>query len=255
MRSNRWKQIGAAALSGREVGRTYVTTSWDDGHVLDHKLAGLLEDYGVPGTFYVAPNNVELPRQERLRKRDLRALATDFEIGGHTLNHLRLNTLPDDVAAKEVIEGKDALEQVLGERLRSFCYPGGEYSDQHPEMVRDAGFDIARTVRRGVTGLTPRYEMDTTVNAYRHLVDGPEALRLAGGAVKKARRLFWNWDELAMTLFDRTLCTGGIYHLWGHSWEVDKNGDWDRLERVLSYIGGRPDVEYVDNGALAEIAS
>lgn len=253
MRKHR-EETRKAADSGRAVGGVFVTTSWDDGHTLDHKLAGLLEDYGLRGTFYVAPRNIELRRQERLRNRDLQALAHDFEIGGHTLTHLRLTSLPDAVAVREIVEGKDELEQVIGEPLRCFCYPGGEYGYQHPAMVRDAGFDLARTVRRGVTDLSRRYEIHTTVHAYRHLVDGPAALRLAGGKLERARQIYWKWDVLATTIFDQVLTTGGVFHLWGHSWEIEQNNDWDRLERVLSYIGNRSDVKYIDNGGLTAYA-
>jgi peptidoglycan-N-acetylglucosamine deacetylase len=250
----RLEQTKNVTDSGRELGCVFVTTSWDDGHILDHRLAALLDAYGLRGTFYVAPRNVELPRQERLRTRDLQILARQFEIGGHTLTHLRLTSLPDAVARKELVEGKDSLEQVIGVPLRCFCYPGGQYSDQHPAMVREAGFELARTARRGVTGLSPRYETHTTVHAYRHLVDGPAAIRLAGGNLKKAGQIYWNWDVLATTMFDQVLTTRGVFHLWGHSWEIEQNKDWDRLERVLSYIGNRSNVKYLDNGELADIA-
>ena len=42
----------------------------------------------------------------------------------------------------------------------------------------------------------------------------------------------------SIILFDKTLEEGGVYHLWGHSWEIDKNEDWNRLERVFKYISG-----------------
>jgi peptidoglycan/xylan/chitin deacetylase (PgdA/CDA1 family) len=250
MLSTRWERGAVRAIAGRRVGAVFVTTSWDDGHMRDHQLAGLLDTYGLPGTFYVAPRNVELRPRERLRERDLRALASDFEIGGHTLTHLRLATLPDSVARHEITDGKDALEQTIGMPLRSFCYPGGAYDERHRRMVEEAGFAVGRTVRRWVTAASSPFEMHTTVNAYRHLVDGPAALRLAAGQPAMARRLFWNWDLLAMTIFDQVVATGGVFHLWGHSWEIDANGDWDRLERVLSYISRRPGIEYVDNGEL-----
>src|ERR1700740_1092570 len=93
------------AQRGREQPGGFVTTSWDDGHILDRKLAGLLEDYGLSGTFYIAPRNIELRPQDRLRSRDLQALARPFEIGGHTLTHLRLTALPDAAARREIVEG------------------------------------------------------------------------------------------------------------------------------------------------------
>jgi hypothetical protein len=73
---------------------------------------------------------------------------------------------------------KDALEHVVDMPLRWVCYPGGEYRHQHRAMVCEAGFELARTVRRGVTGLSPHYETHTTVNAYRlrSIQDGSRVL-------------------------------------------------------------------------------
>ncbi len=65
----------------------------------------------------------------------------------------------------------------------------------------------------------------------------------------RAARLFWSWDELAIAVFDAMLAAGnGVYHFWGHSWEIDDHGDWDRLERVLAHIGGRAEVDYAVPG-------
>ena len=69
-----------------------------------------------------------------------------------------------------------------------------------------------------------------------------------------ARQIYWNWDLLAMTMFDQVLTTGGVFHLWGHSWEIEHNKGRARLERVLSYIVNRSDVKYLYNGELAPIA-
>jgi peptidoglycan/xylan/chitin deacetylase (PgdA/CDA1 family) len=233
----------------------YVTTSWDDGHVLDLEVANLLEAHELPGTFYIAPRNRELPSRVRLAPRAVRMLGEQFEIGGHTLNHPRLPNLAPEQARREIVEGKAELEQTLGYPLRSFCYPGGAYTSVHPPMVREAGFAIGRTVERGVSTPTTPYETATTVHAYRHLVDGRAALQLAGGDRRTAARYFLNWDAMAIARFDAMLETGGVFHLWGHSWEVDANGDWTRLERVLAHIARRPGVRYVDNGELAGIGT
>jgi peptidoglycan/xylan/chitin deacetylase (PgdA/CDA1 family) len=227
-----------------------VTTSWDDGHVKDESLAELLHDRGLAGTFYIAPRNVELPEASRLGTRGLRALSDEFEIGGHTLTHLRLPALSRADAKREIRDGKAVLEDVLGSPVDSFCYPGGAYSEGHPIMVAEAGFSGARTVDRWVTTPSSRYELGTTVHAYRHWVDHRRVLALARGNVHLATRWFLNWEELAIALFDRVAAHGGVYHLWGHSWEVDARGDWQRLRRVLSHISGRAGVEYLTNGQL-----
>jgi peptidoglycan-N-acetylglucosamine deacetylase len=226
-----------------------VTTSWDDGHVLDTRLAEMLERYRLAATFYIAPKNVEIDARKRLTPSAIRDISTVFEVGGHTLSHLRLTTLSDEAARREIGEGKDWLEQVIGSRLTSFCYPGGRYACQHLRMVSDAGFTTARTVRRGAINIAPGLEMHTTVHAYRHLVDIPGAVALANRRVGICRT-YWNWDDAAIAMFTRARNAGGVFSLWGHSWEIERNRDWVRLERVLEYISGRAGIAYVTNGEV-----
>jgi hypothetical protein len=44
----------------------YVTTSWDDGHEFDPKLAAELAPHWVAGSLYVAPCGQEIPENKRL---------------------------------------------------------------------------------------------------------------------------------------------------------------------------------------------
>ncbi|MFI8106670.1 polysaccharide deacetylase family protein [Streptomyces sp. NPDC086023] len=227
-----------------------VTTSWDDGHRLDDRLAGLLDRYGIAGTFYIAPRNVELPLHDRLSPAGIRELAERFEIGGHTLTHRRLPRLTDAEATHEMRAGKEEVEAVTGTPVTSFCYPRGEYTGAHVASARALGFRCARTVRRHSLADGPPLELPTTVHAFAHRLDGPTAFRLARGRPWTAAGLFLRWDELALRWFDLCLELGGVFHLWGHSWEVEARHDWRRLERVLSHVGGRPGVRYLSNRDL-----
>ena len=158
-----------------------VTTSWDDGHALDLRLAELLDRHQVSGTFYVAPENIEIPAADRLSRADLVNLAKRFEIGAHTLTHRRLPGLSDNEARREIVGGKETVESIIGAPVTAFCYPGGQYDPRHVELVCGAGFRVARTVRRFATRLpADLLQMPTTVQAYRHLVDGPAAARHRG---------------------------------------------------------------------------
>ncbi|MEU6988103.1 polysaccharide deacetylase family protein [Streptomyces sp. NPDC046324] len=234
--------------------RVVVTTSWDDGHRLDDRLARLLDRYGIAGTFYIAPRNIEIAARDRLSPAGVRRLAERFEIGGHTLTHQRLPRLTDSAAADEMRAGKEELEGTVGTAVTSFCYPRGEYTAAHIDSARAVGFRRARTVRRNSLTAGPPLELPTTVHACAHRVDGPVALRLARGRPRTAARLFLQWDELALRWFDLCLERGGVFHLWGHSWEVDAHRDWHRLERVLTHISGRPGVSYLSNRDLPDLA-
>lgn len=229
-----------------------VTTSWDDGHVLDLRLADLLAGHGLPGTFYIAPRNVEIDAGLRLSAEQMRELADRFEIGGHTLNHVRLPSVPLDVADAEIRDGKAFLEDILQVTVDSFCYPGGAYGREHVGLVRRAGFTVGRTVKRWVTAEpADLLQVGTTAHAYRHLKDLGPLARLYRRHPLRAVSRFRNWDDLAIDQFDAIATAGGVFHLWGHSWEVDANHDWERLERVMGHIAGRPGVHYVTNGSLS----
>lgn len=227
----------------------FVTTSWDDGHVLDIKLADLLRKYSIAATFYISPENRELVPEVRLSKEEVQALAKDFEIGAHTMTHPRLSQIDDQTAHKEIFDSKKTLEEWLSHNIKSFCYPGGDYQEKHKQMVKDAGFSMARTVGRFATEIgNDPFAVPTTIHGYRHWSDAVPIFREAGPSLFINHYL--NWDELAIAYFEKVLANGGVFHLWGHSWEIEKNGDWDRLEEVLKHIAHRPGVQYSINGDL-----
>ena len=91
----------------------YVTTSWDDGHILDLKLAKLLKKYNLNGTFYVSPHNREFDESDLLSVRDIVTISKDFEIGAHTQTHLDLTRISPEQAREEIIGSKQYLEKIL----------------------------------------------------------------------------------------------------------------------------------------------
>jgi len=233
-----------------EQTRRVVTTSWDDGHVLDLRLAALLRKYGISGTFYISPENRELKPEERLSPREVRELS-GFEIGAHTVTHPYLPSVDMDTAEREIIASKEIIEAWIGRAVTSFCYPKGGYTHEHQAVVKRAGYTRARTVQRFAqrTGDDP-FALPTTIHVYDHWSDVWALLTFVRFRPHAFLRLYRKWDEQAKALFDRMLENGGVFHLWGHSWEIEAQRDWTRLENVLRYIAHREGVQYVANDAV-----
>jgi peptidoglycan-N-acetylglucosamine deacetylase len=232
--------------------RLWVTTSWDDGHQLDTKMAALLADHGCRGTFYVSPRSHEIPPGLRISDSSLRDLSAAFEVGCHTLTHPHLSRIPAAEAGREIDDGKRALEDVLGRAVTSFCYPYGDYDRRHVDMVRAAGFRVGRTTRRfSVAVPAEPLEMPTTTHAARYKADILQAPRRAG-SLAAAFRTWRHWDLLARRVFEEAYAHGGVIHIWGHSREIQQNGDWRRLGSLLDELGRRDDVTMLTNGELGD---
>jgi peptidoglycan-N-acetylglucosamine deacetylase len=247
---------GPTPTAQRPSGTIRVTTSWDDGHRLDLRMADLLAGVGATGTFYVSPRSVEWGAADRLSEGHLRFLAAaGFEIGSHTLTHPRLDRLPVEAARREIDDGKAALEDALSAPVTSFCYPYGAYGPEHPALVREAGFTLARTIRR--YWLAPPddpFQLPTSSHASRYRADLYHLLRHSRTPRQWLTR--WrHWDVLARHLVGRARGHGGVFHLWGHSWEIDGHDDWQRLGAFLRFLAEQEDVVFVTNAQLLERAA
>jgi peptidoglycan/xylan/chitin deacetylase (PgdA/CDA1 family) len=233
-----------------------VTTSWDDGDPKDLRIADLLFSRGLQGTFYVPMTGYQGRRT--LGTSDLRALsAQGFEIGAHSVSHKNLPSLATGQLAHEVGICKQKLEQIVGRSVVMFCYPNGRYDRGVIRHVQHAGYKGARTVRMlsMSTDFHP-FEMPTTIQAYPHCraayVRNLARARNAPELLKYIMTLsrFESWVELGKHLFREVLEQGGIWHLYGHSWEIDELNLWTDLCELLDYISHRKGVRYLNNGQL-----
>ena len=77
-------------------------------------------------------------------------LAAGQTIGAHTLTHPRLAEIPLADARREIFDSKKLLEDRFGVAVDDFCYPYGSYNDAVRDLVGEAGYRAACTVKSGV---------------------------------------------------------------------------------------------------------
>ena len=138
-----------------------IITSWDDGKQHDKYLHALLQQYDIPAIFYIPSINRDLSDDQ------IRTIAHTSEIGGHTVNHTILRGPHPDIVFAEVNDCKERMEEIIGRKITSFCYPRGRYDDVVKQTVRDAGFTEARTttVLHNKRNTDP-FELHTTCHVY-----------------------------------------------------------------------------------------
>jgi peptidoglycan-N-acetylglucosamine deacetylase len=254
--------VGQNRRRTEQVPLRIVTTSWDDGHRSDIKIAELLSAKGLKGTFYIPI--LACNSNTSMTVTELRCLVSEgHEVGAHTVSHPNLTELTDACQLQREICGcKDMLQQITATEVQMFCYPKGRYNRTTIDYVRGAGYLGARTTRLLCVGLTiPRFEMPTSLQAFPHR--RVRYLRNAGRAAKLSASLAMllsskdlvTWVRLGKRLFDSVLERGGVWHLFGHSWEVDEMGLWSELRELLDYVSNRENVIYVTNGETIRMLS
>jgi hypothetical protein len=217
-----------------------LTTSWDDGHPLDFRIADLLSRYGLTGTFYV-PRQCQTPT---MSEDQVRELSRYFEIGAHTMHHLFLDQCGHEMARTEIHDSRQWVEQLTGKPCPMFCPPGGKFNQSHLWQIKSAGFSAIRTVEM-ISVARPTVQsglqiMPTTVQAHSH-----SASAYIRNILKRRGRNLWlyvtngqapDWPMLAERLLKTALERSGVFHLWGHSWELEDHKQWSRLEDVFKLM-------------------
>lgn len=124
-------------LRGNEVmpaGGVFCLT-FDDGYKIQYTSAyPVLERYKTPATFYVMSPGWNGDRVHTYMDWDqIQELADNgHEIGSHTVNHVPnlvyLRSANWKAYLAEVFGSKEQIEQQIGHKVRTFCYPNGVYN-------------------------------------------------------------------------------------------------------------------------------
>jgi peptidoglycan/xylan/chitin deacetylase (PgdA/CDA1 family) len=105
-----------------------------------------------------------------------------IEFGAHSRTHANLTALSAAELADEVGGSADELQEILGERVVSFAYPYGFYSDTVRREV-ERHFDLAFTTDRGLNNLS------TDLHALRRTMVQP-----GDSLLDLECRLLFGWD-------------------------------------------------------------
>ncbi|MXM64514.1 polysaccharide deacetylase family protein [Streptomyces sp. HUCO-GS316] len=153
------RQLVAALLGGPSVPPRSAVLTFDDGYTdFASTVAPLLLARGLPATLYVTTGALRaagrpsgggiFPSMETLSWAQVRELdAAGIEIGGHSIRHPQLDTLPRKSVREEVAGCKRQIEDELGHAVDSFAYPHGYSSRAVRRVVREVGWTSAAAIR------------------------------------------------------------------------------------------------------------
>lgn len=216
-----------------------LTLSYDDHSDQDIRLVGILNRNGIKGTFNIstglhAPEG-KVYRPGAICRRMTRQAAIDLykssghEVAVHGYSHPYLTQLPTSAVTQEVYLDRIHLEADFETDVRGMAYPYGDssYSGEVAEALRACGIAYAR--------------MTSPTRSFRFPDDW----------------LRWyptckHTDENLMKMAEEFVAHGAsmeplLFYLWGHSFEFERDDNWQVIEDFCTYMGQREDVWYATN--------
>lgn len=223
----------------------YLTFSYDDGVVQDRRLVALLDKYGLKATFNLSSGWLGKTHyfpwkgkdfvHQKVEREEVPTLYRNHEVAAHTLTHPKLPRLSDEEIIFQVEEDRKALSGLVGYEVVGMAYPGAtnNHNERTERIIRaHTGIRYCRTVDS-----TCSFEKPENLYALR-----PTAHHLA----PELRELCERFVELKT---DKPQ----LLYIWGHSYELDLEDQWQMLESLFSLLSGRDDIVYGTNAEVLRL--
>lgn len=192
-----------------------MTISVDDGHPLDQKMAEILRKHGHRATFYWSKTN---PKYEVMDETVMLRFVEEYpemEISQHTYSHQLLTKISRKEWEWEIVAGKMWHHMLFDVTPVGFAYPRGYLSPEIAQFLDEEGYRYARTV-----------------TCHNQLPESVKHFEIGGG-------YHFSHPEADYQNKDKA---------WGHSWELEKYGLWERFEDWLQTIPRAiTNAEYVEH--------
>ncbi|MFT8352579.1 polysaccharide deacetylase family protein [Clostridium saccharoperbutylacetonicum] len=211
-----------------------LTMSYDDGREPDKRLLALFNKYGIKGTFHLnsalfkdappTPNDVY---GLRIPEEEIRELYKGHEISCHTATHPTIARSPLAHVAKEIIDDREKLEELVGYTVRGLSYPNGSYSNEIKTMLPSLGIEYGRVVETTGTFNLPIDFLEWK-GTCKHA--DPNLLKYAEDFVALTKKQYMY-----------------MFYVWGHSFEFPRDNNWEVIEKFCEKVGNRDDIWYATN--------
>lgn len=209
--------------------RKAFTLSYDDGVISDIKTVEICNRYGVKCTFNINPglaisqstwlyNGFEV---RHLTSELLKTVFKGHEIASHSYTHPYLDRLTREECRNEMTLDRQKCIDWFGKAPVGMAYPMGTYSDTVVSVLWELGYKYARTVKS-----THSFDMQN------------DLLRFDPTCHHADDALF----ELADEFIKSDAKTDMLFYVWGHSYEFDADGGYDRLQRLCKMMAENDDI-------------
>lgn len=220
-----------------------ITFSYDDGCPQDIRFAQTLTKYGLKCTFNL--NNDEMRGEKALTREQIEEnmLSAGHEIAVHGQFHRAEGCVRPIEGIRDVLACRTQLESKYGRIIRGMAYPDCGITRFHNgtdyQKIKNYLTELDIVYSRTLGGDNDRFELPTDWHAWMPSVhhNNPKTLEYADKFLA---------INLAPTVYHAAR-QPRLFYIWGHSYEFDRQNNWDLLDTLCEKISGKDDVWYATN--------
>ncbi len=226
-----------------------VTFSYDDGVTEDKRLAKLLFERGLKGTFNVNSGMWgTLGRvTDRLSPEEIQEsiVRLGHEVAVHGEWHRASGVISVADGIRDVLNCRAAMEKAFGCIVRGMAYPDTGITrfegDHTYEDVKGYLKALGITYARTLAGDNNRFELPTDWYAWMPTAhhNNPNVMAYAEEFVALKETQAYNARRHPR-----------LFYLWGHSYEFTTHNNWEHMQTLCDILAQREDTWYATNGEI-----
>lgn len=219
-----------------------VTFSYDDGVAQDKKLAEIFDKYGMKATFNF---NCQASRSFNYTDEEIQEifLSKGHEIAVHGAYHRASGNVRPIEGIRDVLDCRLELEKRCNRIIRGMAYPDSG-------ITRMGSFGSYEMIKQYLTELDIAYAR--TLGGDNNSFALPEDFHawMPTAHHKNPKIMEYVEEFLSIDLSPRVYCSGRaprLMYIWGHSYEFDRDNNWELIEKICEKLSGREDIWYATN--------
>lgn len=203
-----------------------LTAGYDDGAISDRRLVETFNKYGIKGTFFLVSSWFDT--DGFIGFDEIKSLYKNHEVAVHTHNHEPLISLSSSSVFDEIIKTRQTLEKACGYVVRGMSYPFGSFSDEVISEIKRSGISYCRKGAHIIDFQLPKnfYVWEPT----RHHKFAPE---IAEKFIRRKNNKNYPYS--------------GICYIYGHSYEFDRDNNWELIEDFCKTVSVLDNVWFATN--------
>lgn len=219
-----------------------VTFSYDDGILQDLRLVSIFDKYQIKGTFNFTNYSPIFKECSDEQIRDT-FLSKGHEIAVHGAFHKANGIHRPIEGISDVLNCRLLLEEKWNCIIRGMAYPDSGIriinSGTSYETIRSYLKQLDIAYARTLGGTTYSYELPDDWYAWMPTMhhDDPEIMERIE-------------EFLALDISPQAYCRGRrsrLLYIWGHSYEFDRNDNWEHIEKICEKLSGNNELWFATN--------